>query len=111
RARRNADRHGAALEVVEGRAPAALNGLPDPDRAFVGGGGVEVLDAVLARLRPEGRGVATVAAVDRAAEAEARLGNLVQVGVARGRRLPDGGLRLAAQNPVFVVWGPGGDAG
>jgi precorrin-6B C5,15-methyltransferase / cobalt-precorrin-6B C5,C15-methyltransferase len=111
RARRNAVSHGAALQVVAGRAPAALAGLPDPDRAFVGGGGVEVLDAVLARLRPGGRVVATFAAVDRAAEADSRLGNLVQVGVARGRRLPDGGLRLAAQNPVFVVWGPGGDAG
>jgi hypothetical protein len=26
--------------------------------------------------------------------------------VARGVRLPDGGLRLAAENPVFVAWGP-----
>ena len=81
----------------------------DPDRVFVGGGGPEVLDAVLARLRPGGRVVATFAALDRAAAAEARLGRLVQIGVARGERLPDGGLRLAARNPVFVVWGPGGE--
>ena len=106
RSRRNAAGHGVALHVVAGRAPGALDGLPDPDRAFVGGGGVEVLDAVLDRLRPGGRVVATFAALDRAVEAEVRLGHLVQVGVARGERLPDGGLRLAAQNPVFVVWGP-----
>lgn len=106
RARRNASALGARLQVVEGRAPAALDGLPDPDRVFVGGGGVAVLDAALARLREGGRVVATFAALDRALEAEARLGHLVQVGVARGERLPDRGLRLAAQNPVFVVWGP-----
>ena len=107
RARRNATGHGVAVQVAEGRAPAALEGLPDPDRVFVGGGGVGVLDAVLARLRPGGRVVATYAALDRAAGAETRLGHLAQIGVARGERLPDGGLRLAAQNPVFVVWGPG----
>jgi precorrin-6Y C5,15-methyltransferase (decarboxylating) len=102
----NADSHGVAVEVVTGRAPTALEGLPDPDRAFVGGGGHGVLSAVLERLRPGGRVVATYAAVDRAVTAAERLGDMVQIGVSRGRRLPDGGLRLAAENPVFVVWGP-----
>jgi len=97
---------GTRVRVIEGNAPAALEGLPDPDRAFVGGGGLAVLDAVLERLRPAGTVVATYAALDRAASAADRLGSLVQVGVARGRRLPDGGLRLDAENPVFVVWGP-----
>jgi len=50
--------------------------------------------------------VATYAAVDRALQAADRLGSLVQVAVSRGQRLPDGALRLAAENPVFVVWGP-----
>jgi precorrin-6B methylase 2 len=50
--------------------------------------------------------VATFAALERAAEAAALLGNLVQVSVSQGERLPDGGLRLAARNPVFVTWGP-----
>jgi precorrin-6Y C5,15-methyltransferase (decarboxylating) len=103
---RNAERHGVAVEVATGRAPDALAGLPDPDRVFVGGGGHAVLAAVLDRLRPGGRVVATYAALDRAISAADRLGALVQVSVARGRRLPDGGLRLAAENPVFVVWGP-----
>jgi precorrin-6Y C5,15-methyltransferase (decarboxylating) len=102
----NADRHGAVVEVVTGRAPDALAGLPDPDRVFVGGGGHAVLRAALDRLRPGGRVVATYAALDRAASAADRLGALVQIGVSRGRRLPDGSLRLAAENPVFVVWGP-----
>jgi precorrin-6Y C5,15-methyltransferase (decarboxylating) len=102
----NADLHGVAVDVITGRAPAALAGLPDPDRVFVGGGGPTVLSAVLERLRPGGRVVATFAAVDRAVAAADRLGEVVQVAVSRGRRLPDGGLRLAAENPVFVAWGP-----
>ena len=92
--------------MIEGEAPAALAGLRDPDRVFVGGGGLDVLEAVLARLRPDGRVVAAFAAMDRAAAAAARLGHLVQVGVSRARVLPDGGIRLAAENPVFVAWGP-----
>jgi precorrin-6Y C5,15-methyltransferase (decarboxylating) len=102
----NASRLGAAITVVHGAAPAALAGLPDPDRAFVGGGGLDVLDAVIARLRPGGQVVATFAAMDRAAAAADRRGQLVQMASGRGARLPDGGWRLAAENPVFVVWGP-----
>jgi precorrin-6B C5,15-methyltransferase / cobalt-precorrin-6B C5,C15-methyltransferase len=99
----NARKHCVDVEVVTGDAPGILDGLPDPDRVFVGGGGIEVLDAVLVRC--SGRVVATYAALDRAAIAAERLGQVVQVGVNRGERLPDGGLRLAAENPVFVVWG------
>ena len=106
RARTNVREHGVRVEVVEGEAPAVLGGLPDPERAFVGGGGLDVLDAVLARLASGGRVVATFAALDRAAAAYERLGHMVQVGVARGRALPEGGIRLAAENPVFVAWGP-----
>lgn len=102
----NVAAHGVRVDVVEGEAPAALAALPDPDRAFVGGGGLDVLDAVVARLAPGGRVVAAFAALDRAAEAARRLGHLVQVGVSRGAVLPDGGIRLAAENPVFVAWGP-----
>jgi precorrin-6Y C5,15-methyltransferase (decarboxylating) len=96
----------AAVTVIDAPAPAALAGLPDPDRVFVGGGGLEVLDAVLARLRPGGAVVATFAALDRAAAAAERLGHVVQVAVSRGERLRAGGWRLAAENPVFVAWGP-----
>ncbi len=51
--------------------------------------------------------VATYAAIDRAAAAAVRLGHLVQVAVSRG--VPIGGtgsVRLHAENPVFVCWGP-----
>jgi precorrin-6Y C5,15-methyltransferase (decarboxylating) len=106
RARTNAAAHGVPINVVEGAAPAALNDLPSPDRAFVGGGGLEVLDGVLGRLSPDGRVVATYSALDRAAHAFQRLGHMVQVHVDRASTLPDGGVRLAAENPVFVAWGP-----
>src|SRR5436309_13146118 len=83
------------IHVVEGEAPAAFSALPDPDRIFVGGGGLDVLDAALRRLGPAGRVVATFAALDRAAAAAFRLGHLAQVSLARGSRLPDGSFRLA----------------
>lgn len=103
----NAVSMGAGVHVVCAEALEALEGLPAPDRVFVGGGGLPVLEAALRRLRPGGRVVATYAAMDRAAAAAELLGNLVQVGVGRGERLPGGGWRLAARNPVFVAWGPG----
>jgi precorrin-6Y C5,15-methyltransferase (decarboxylating) len=106
RAAANASAHGVAVHVIEGRAPEVLERLPDPDRVFVGGGGIEVLDAVLARLRPGGKVVATFAALERAAAAADRLGSLVQVSAARGSRLAGGGWRLSGANPVFVTWGP-----
>lgn len=105
RIRDNARAHGVAIDVVHGTAPEALGTLPEPDRVFVGGGGLSVLDTVLARLRPGGRAVATFAALDRAAAAYERLGNLAEISVARGKPL-SGGVRLEAENPVFVVWGP-----
>ncbi|MGH1563892.1 precorrin-6y C5,15-methyltransferase (decarboxylating) subunit CbiE [Mumia sp. DW29H23] len=58
RIRRNAARLGVpGLEVVEGRAPDALAGLPRPDAVFVGGGatGEGVLDACWDALGDGGR--------------------------------------------------------
>ncbi len=97
---------GAAVHVVPAWAPAALGPLPAPDRAFVGGGGLEVLDAVLGRLRPGGRAVVACTTLDRAVGAADRLGNLVELSVGRGEQPPDRGWRLATRGPVFLAWGP-----
>ena len=98
---------GTGVVVVHGEAPGALADLPDPDRVFVGGGGLNVLESVVDRLRPGGVVVATYAALDRAAAAASRLGQVVQIAVSRGVPLGgSGALRLAAENPVFVCWGP-----
>jgi precorrin-6Y C5,15-methyltransferase (decarboxylating) len=97
----------SAATVIVGQAPEALAALPDPDRVFVGGGGLDVLAAVIERLRPGGTVVATYAAVDRAAAAATALGHLVQISVSRA--VPIGSttsVRLQADNPVFVCWGP-----
>ncbi|MCU1500455.1 MAG: Precorrin methylase [Acidimicrobiales bacterium] len=105
RAVANAAALGAVVEVVVGDAVEVLDRLPRPDRAFVGGGGLDVLDAAWEAVAPGGVVVATFAAVDRAAEAYRRLGSLVQVAVGQAGTLPDGGVRFAADNPVFVAWG------
>jgi precorrin-6Y C5,15-methyltransferase (decarboxylating) len=97
------------VEVVEGEAPDALAGLPAPDRVVIGGHGGrlgEILGAVRARLRPGGRVVCSFATLDGVLVARAALGDwspeVTQVGVARG--VPAGrGLRLRAEDPVFVV--------
>jgi precorrin-6Y C5,15-methyltransferase (decarboxylating) len=106
-ARLRLNTNGTGVVVVEGEAPEVLAELPSPDRVFVGGGGLNVLESVMGRLRPDGVVVATYAALDRAAAAASRLGHVVQVAVSRGVPLGgSGALRLAAENPVFVCWGP-----
>jgi hypothetical protein len=100
--------------VVPGEAPGALAGLPDPDAVFVGGGGPAVIEAVAARH--PARIVAALAAVERAGPAHAALsaagyavdGALVQA--ARFAPLPGGVHRLAAANPVFLLWATAGQA-
>ncbi|RAN93080.1 Precorrin-6B C(5,15)-methyltransferase (decarbox ylating) [Micromonospora saelicesensis] len=105
----NAAAHAVHVRLVAGRAPAALADLPEPDAVFVGGGGVDVLTAVVAR-RPE-RVVLTLAALDRVAPAVGLLraaGYTVegsQLSAARLADLPGGSIRLAATNPVVVLTG------
>jgi precorrin-6Y C5,15-methyltransferase (decarboxylating) len=106
---RNAVRLGVpGLEVVRGRAPAALDGLPAPDAVFVGGGTTTplLLDACWEALRPGGRLVANAVTV----ESEAVLadwfgragGELVRLAVQRAE--PVGGFTgWRAAMPV-TIW-------
>ncbi|MEM9655065.1 MAG: precorrin-6y C5,15-methyltransferase (decarboxylating) subunit CbiE [Actinomycetota bacterium] len=107
RIRANAGR--VAVTVIEGKAPAAFDDLPDPDRVFVGGGGIDVFRAAYGRLRPSGVLAATFATLDTAVAAVehlGRTGELVQISVNRAVPIgPDDQLRLEADNPVFLVWG------
>ncbi len=109
RIRTNAAHHGVRLQVRQGRAPEALDGLPPADAVFVGGGDRTVLAAVVKAADP-GRVVVTLAAVQRVGETSDLLADLgyrpegVQLLASRLAPLPGGQLRLAAQNPVFVVW-------
>jgi precorrin-6Y C5,15-methyltransferase (decarboxylating) len=109
RIRRNATRHGVHLQLRQGRAPEALNGLPPADAVFAGGGDRAVLTAAVKTANP-GRVVVTLAAVQRVGETSDLLTDLgyrpegVQLQASRLAPLPSGQLRLAAQNPVFVLW-------
>ena len=108
--RRNAGRHHVGLRVHHGRAPEALTGLPPADAVFVGGGDHAVLAAAI-RLASPRKVVVTLAAVQRVGETAALLtangyqAEGVQLQASRLTPLPAGQYRLAAQNPVFVLWG------
>ena len=108
--RRNAERHHVRLRVHQGRAPDALGGLPPADAVFAGGGDHAVLAAAI-RLASPARVVVTLAAVARVGETATLLAGHgyraegAQLQASRLAPLPGGQLRLAAQNPVFVLWG------
>ncbi len=77
------------LDVVQGRAPAALSGLATPDAIFVGGGASEpgVLDAAIAALRAGGRLVANAVTLETEAALIAlhaeRSGELTRIAISR----------------------------
>ena len=105
----NAAAHGVEVRVVPGEAPGVLAGLPRPDAVFVGGGGPEVVTAAAA-AGPE-RIVIALAALDRIAPTRDALhaGGYavegVQLAASRLAALPDGAVRLAATNPITILWG------
>jgi precorrin-6B C5,15-methyltransferase / cobalt-precorrin-6B C5,C15-methyltransferase len=104
----NASAHQVDVRVIEGQAPAVLGGLPEPDAVFVGGGGPEVVRAA-AKVAP--RVVVALTALDRLAPCRAALLEAghqvdgVQLAASRFAELPDGSVRLAATNPVLLLWG------
>jgi precorrin-6Y C5,15-methyltransferase (decarboxylating) len=76
------------LEIVEGKAPAALAGLAVPDAIFIGGGSDDgVLPAAIEALKPGGRLVANAVTLETealllAAHAQ-RGGELIRIAVSR----------------------------
>ncbi|GAA2506592.1 precorrin-6y C5,15-methyltransferase (decarboxylating) subunit CbiE [Streptomyces longisporus] len=112
RIRANAGAHGVDVHVVHGTAPDALDGLDAPDAVFVGGGGRELPDIVRACARRARRTVVVaMAALDRVPAVRTALtdagfgcdGVLLQS--SRLAPLPGDVTRLAATNPVFLLWG------
>jgi precorrin-6Y C5,15-methyltransferase (decarboxylating) len=88
RIRRNAAAFGVpGLEVIEGVAPAALEGLAQPDAIFIGGGARGVLDPAVRALRPGGRLVVNAVTIETEALLIARRpalgGELTRVAVTR----------------------------
>ncbi len=108
RIRANAERHAVDVRVVPGEAPGALDGLPAPDAVFVGGGGPAVAEEV-AKHRPA-RIVVALAAIERAGPTHTALTAAgyavdgVLLHASRLAPLPGDVHRLAATNPVFLLW-------
>lgn len=101
------------LKVVHGRLPAALTELPDPQRVFVGGGGRDlstIVDRAARRLPTGGVLVANTVLLENIQSTmdvlkAGGLGvDVTQVQVSRKSDMP-WGMRLAAENPVFVISG------
>jgi precorrin-6B C5,15-methyltransferase / cobalt-precorrin-6B C5,C15-methyltransferase len=101
----------SSLEVISGAAPDCFEGLPQPDRVFIGGGGSRlsrILATVLARLRPRGRVVVTAALLTTLHAASDILQSrgweveICQVQVSRSREL-GGSAYLQALNPVWII--------
>lgn len=107
--RRNSARH-AHVSVIPEPAPAALAGLPDPDRIFVGGsgGGLEkIIPVALKRLKPGGILVMTFIALENISSAQAVLGRrrllheVTSISVSRSRPIA-GKSYLKADNQVYI---------
>ena len=116
---RNAQRLGVSpAAVLEADATTVLNGgLPDglsqPDRVLLGGGGAQrerLLQNVLTRLRPGGVVVIPLASIEALASVRPLLENaglavrVQQLQAWRGQPLGDG-TRLAPMNPTLIVTG------
>ncbi|MFD0535597.1 precorrin-6Y C5,15-methyltransferase (decarboxylating) subunit CbiT [Actinomadura luteofluorescens] len=96
------------LQVVKGEAPDALDGLPEPDAVFIGGGLTEagLLERCWDALKPGGRLVANAVTL----ESEARVvegrqllgGELVRVGVERAG--PLGGFTAWRPAMPVTIW-------
>lgn len=102
RIRRNADTLGVpALQVVEGRAPGALDGLPAPDAVFVGGGLTSpgLLEACWSAVRPGGRLVANAVTLESEALVAQWYGRL-------GGELVRLAVQQASPLGTFTGWRP-----
>ncbi len=114
---RNREAFGAwNIAIVEGEAPLALEGLPAPDAAFIGGSGGR-LESILQSLltkNPRIRVVINAITVETLADSVRmleRLGftdvDVTQLAVSRARKAGASHM-LTALNPVFIINGQGG---
>jgi precorrin-6Y C5,15-methyltransferase (decarboxylating) len=101
------------LEIVQTVLPEGLEGLPRPDRIFIGGGGRDlenIITAAAVCLKPNGLMVVNTVLMQNLQTATENLKALdfkisqAQVQVSRSREMPWGD-RLEAQNPVWIITG------
>lgn len=100
------------IKIISGEAPAALHGLPFPDRVFIGGSGGrldEIMDLV-GRNMPAGIMVINAATLETLNNAvrclESRLFgvDVTEVSISRSKIIGDK-RHMNALNPVFIVTG------
>ena len=101
------------VEVVQTFAPDGLNSLPDPTAVFIGGSGgrvKEILELVSRRLKPGGRIVMNIVALENlsaavdALKARGFAPDITLVNIARSTGVSEL-TRFETLNPVFVVSG------
>ena len=102
--------HIGNVTAICGTAPDALEGLPIPDAAFIGGSGGEIGNIIAAVLNknPNARIVITAVTIETVSLSMEALKDagadteITQISAARGRKV--GGLHLMeAQNPVSII--------
>ncbi len=113
-ARRNVERFGLDnVAMMHGRAPAGLEGWPDPDAVFIGGSAGSMAALVrlaVERLRPSGRLVANAATLENLQQCLTALrergwrADIVLMQVARSKPILDL-TRFEALDPVYIVTG------
>ncbi|MFC2050530.1 precorrin-6y C5,15-methyltransferase (decarboxylating) subunit CbiE [Chloroflexota bacterium] len=105
--------HVSNVEVVHTLAPDGLDKLPDPTAAFIGGSGgkmEEILDLLCRRLKPDGRIVINIVALENlntavnALKARGFVADVTLANVSRSTGIKEL-TRFEALNPVFVVTG------
>ena len=111
---RNRQRFGVRnMQIRQAELPNGLQDLPEPDRVFIGGGGIHlesIIRSAARRLKPEGIMVINTVLVDNLATSLTVLKDLgfsaeiTQIQVSRSKAMP-WSQRLEAQHPVWIVTG------
>jgi cobalt-precorrin-6B (C15)-methyltransferase len=106
------------IDVIMGKAPAALEGLPEADRVFLGGSGgslPDILEAIMNKLKTGGRLVVTSVTVDTGPRVIKFLENnnftdISITGLSVSRAVSRGRVHLwNAINPVQIISGEKGE--
>ncbi|MDI6728195.1 MAG: precorrin-6y C5,15-methyltransferase (decarboxylating) subunit CbiE [Thermodesulfovibrionales bacterium] len=101
----------ANIEIVKGEAPDALNGLPLPERVFIGGSGEmlkEIMDYVIkTQVKLIVVNAATIETINDAVQCFENHGyniKISEISVSRAKTI--GGKRhMSALNPIFIITG------
>lgn len=105
--------HVSNLKVIQGLLPEAIESLPDPDRIFIGGGGInlpQIITAGSKKLLPGGIIVINTVLLKSMTDGIETLENLgfetdvIQIQINTGHNMP-WNLMLKSQNPVWVICG------